>query len=225
MAIGGSFDHLKNIMGDMVDANGNIRVTPIGQIGNLKLSNNKIKLLSDIIKLIRDTSIVTKETKHYISNKYISIKGVDDLMNSEEREEKRTIKPTTTQSKIQYDKIKLERIFGINMFSDILSRDCDITSYERAVAEQYVKYSGKDSIRKNLILDIPKECMRSEVSEESFDEFIRNISPYIKSQIKYIEENLDKDCVGYFNYILNMPSLNEIDMRRVIRLRALLSGE
>lgn len=225
MAKGGFLDYLKSITGDLVDTNGNIRVTPIDSLGKLGLSNNRLKLLSDIVKLVRDTNLITKETKMYIKEKYISIRGVNEALNLAIDKEEDKIKGTTTQSKIQYDKNKLERLFGVSMFSDILTRDCDITKYEKIVAELYVKYSGNDGARKNLMLSIPKDCMQSVINEEDFEEFIKIISPYIKGQIQFIEDNLDINCCGYFNYLLNMPNLTGVDRQRAKRLNTILLGE
>lgn len=217
--------YLREIIGDMVDVNGNMRVTPIGATGKKNLSNNKIKLLSDIISLLRNTSIINKETRMYISNKYITIRGVNETLNEDITNTQDRINNNTTLSKIQYDKNRLSKIFGESMFVDILSKDMDISIYERIIAEQYVKYAGKSDIKKNLLINIPSDCMSSEIEEDAFEEFIGVISPYIKSQITFIENNLDISSCGYFNYLLSMPSLTGINKERSDRIKTLLQGE
>lgn len=212
----------KMVIADMLDSNGNFRVTPIGTTGRLNLSNNRIKLLIDVIKLLRDTDIISDETRIYIFNKYITIKGVNEIIN-DRMGGKEEVKFNNTLSKIQYDKNKLERLLGKDFFGSVLSSNRDISLYEKIVYELYIKYSKTDKIRENLILNIPKDCMSTELSDEEFNEFIQIISPYLKSQIKFIEENLSRKACGYFNYLLSVPTLEGKDKERAEILRALLS--
>lgn len=224
MAKGGFLEHLKNIIGDLVDTNGNFRVLPIGRTGKLNLSNNKIKLLTDTIKLLRDTSIITRETKLYVFDKHITISGVNELINFDIGKDGKEVSRNSTQSKIQYDKIRLQRFFGVDFFVNILTRDIDISVYEKTLAELFVKYSGKDGARDNLLLKIPKDCMNTSLTEEEFEEFRQIISPYIKSHINKIEESIDIRYCGYFNYLLNMPNLDGINKERADILTELLSN-
>lgn len=223
MAKGGFYDFLKQVIGDMVDSNGNMRVTPIGNTGKRNLSNNRIKVLVDLINLLKDTTIITEESKLYVFDKYITIKGVNEALNISIANSKDELKFNNTLSKIQYDKNKLERIFGSRFFIDILSFDTDIAQYERIIAEQYFKYTkNKNKLRDNIALNIDKNYMASEIKDEDFKEFISIIKPYIKSHMMFIEQSLNKDMIGYFNYILSMPSLQGVDKDRYNLLATLL---
>lgn len=218
--------YLREIVCDMVDDNDNVRTIPVGAIGKLKLSNNKIKFLSDLIVLLRDTSIINQETKLYIKNRYISMRRVIDLLEDQNMSNKKRIKESTVAGKVQYDRDKLTKIFGESMFTDVLSKTGDISIYERILLEQYLKYNGNtDELRKNLLLNIPKNCVLSELDEKSFEEFISIIAPYTKNQVKYIEDNIDTNSCGYFNYLLSMPNLSRIDKERLRILQTLLGDD
>lgn len=214
---------MKEIYYDMVDKNGNIRVIPIGLVGKRNLPNENLKLLEQLIRLIMDTNIVTQETKIYISDVYITMAGVNRVIN-EMRKEKRLkkVKKTNTSSKIQYDQNKLEKIFGNDFFYNVLSSNKNIEKYKKIIAHQFMRYSNSDKIRENLLINIPRDYMVTELSEEEFEEFLSIIAPYTKRQVKFIENNLNKNACGYFNYLLNMPSLKGIDKERSAVLKTLL---
>lgn len=222
MAKSGFLNYLKEIIHDMVDSNGNIRPIPVGVTGRRNLPDNRIKLLSDLIRLLRDTDIISDETKIYINNKYITMRGVNEEINNKMKgKEKRHLK--TTISRIQYDQLKLEKIFGSDFFVNVLVKGNDISIYEKIIAEQYMKYSKKEDLRKNLIINIPKNCMNTELSDEEFEEFVSVIAPYVKRHVKFIESNLSEEWCGYFNYLMYMPNLKGKDKERFERLKTLLS--
>lgn len=225
MAKNSVLENLKGIIYDMVDSNGNIRVLPTGPTGKLNLSNNRIKLLADMIKMLRDTQLLTEATKLYIFNRYMKIRDVNDSIHSDKSREEIDKQFNNTLSKIQYDKKKLESMFGDKVFVNILSNSDDISNYEKKLAEIYVKYSGESPLRKNLMLNIPKDCIASEISDSEFEDFIRTIAPYTKSQMNYIENNLGDKVCGYFNYILSLPSLGDVDQERLDMLKTLLDTD
>lgn len=222
MATTSILEYLKVAIGDMVDSTGNIRVTPIGITAKRKLSNNKIKFLADLIRLVRDTKIITDETRIYIFNRYISSRKVADLLNESIDNVEDHYKVSTTIAKIQYDKNKLSKIFGERMFLDILSIRDDITVYERALAEQYAKYHRKVDISKSLVIGIPKDCMATELSDEEFDKFISEIEPYTVKNIQEVESRLDVTACGYFNYIMTMGGLTGVNKQREDRIKKVL---
>ena len=215
-------EYLKEVIDDMVDNNGNIKALPSGTTGRLNLSNNRLKFLADLINLVRNTDIINEETKIYINNRYISIRGANKEINNRLEPGKPKIKEGTTRFRVHYDKENLTKIFGESMFVDILSRRGDISVYERILAEQYVKYSGSNNYRDNLLIEIPENCMNSELDDDEFDEFLAIIAPYSRSQVEYIEDNLGERASGYFNYLISMPNLDGIHRQRLDRLRLIL---
>lgn len=223
MAKAGFLAYLKQVINDMVDSNGNIRPMPTGTIGKMNLPADRIKLLANLIRLLNDTNIITEETKIYINNRFITMEGVNNEINKNKKG-KNIRKLKATYSRIWYDKAKLEKIFGEDFFTNVLiRRDSDISVYEKIIAEQYLKYSNGGKYRQNLMLNIPADCINTELSDEEFEEFVSIIAPYVKKHVKYIEDNLNEEWRGYFNYLLCMPNLKGKDKERQERLKLLLS--
>lgn len=225
MASKGLLTQLKSIIADMTDSNGNIKALPGGQVGKLDLPINKLKFIENLIILLRDTKLITQETKMYLFDKYITIKGVNEAVNeamsTKETPDSSKIPLSSTASRITYDKTKLTKIFGQHLVVNMLSRSSSIEVYEQALAEQFRKYNSID-LRDSLIISIPKDCMQMELSEDKFQDFLEVILPYIKSQVKFVEDNLDIEACGYFNYLLSYPNLEGTDKDRADRLKILL---
>lgn len=215
--------YLKDIVDDMVDSNGNIRTMPIGNLGRRNLSTNRIKFIADFLRFLNNTDIINRETRIYIENKHMSIRGVNEYLNKNIKDGEKLYNENTTVSRIQYDKNKLTKIFGQSMFFDVLSPNRDISVYERTLVEQYIKYSNAEEYRKNLLLNIPENYVCTELSDEEFKDFMIIIAPYIRSQMRFIEENISEKACGYFNYLLGMPELEGIDKDRANMIKEMLA--
>lgn len=221
-------DQLKEIAGDMIDNNGNFRTIPTGMVGKRNLSNDRLSLLQSLLVLLRDTDIITKETKLYIFERYITIKGVNDKINDRIREvggnDSKLICYNTTSSRIGYDRGKIVKEFGNSIIADIVTltgNDEILNQHRKNIAQAYIRYGnteGKD-IRDNLALKLDRGCLCTELEEDKFKQFIETIQPYLKSQMDYISSIIDKDSVGYFNYLLFSPVLTEVDKRRLEELK------
>jgi len=224
MAKSSSLDLLKNIIADMVDKNGNIRVRPIGALGKRELSNGTLNFLTNLIMFLRDTSFFTDDTKMYIFNKYITISGVNEAFNGGIIDD--TIKLTTTIGRIYYDKNKFEKVFGSSMLVDVLIDTSIISKYESILLKQFIKYSSSNELRKNVIgLNIPKDVINMSLSDDKFEKLLDTIEPYTKPVIDKVNASLDQEIWGYFNYLMSIPKLDGIDRQRQSRLYNILSGE
>ncbi|MEM4385676.1 MAG: hypothetical protein QXD03_03920 [Candidatus Anstonellales archaeon] len=220
MAQGTFLQELKEVIYCLVDDNGKFRVMPIGSLGKMKLDKERIDLLIKLIKFIQDTDFLCRETKMYIFNKYITLKGVNEQLNYELGKNK--IKLKNTISKIQYDKTKLEKRFGTEFFMDVLSRNKNINKYNTIINQLYAEYGDREW-KKKLVIDIPIGEVGESVSDEEFDEFIGMIKPYIVSQVEYIKGELNKNVCGYIYYLMSKQGdLTGIDKERYNRLKLLL---
>lgn len=230
MSKNGIISELKGIAYEMVDNNGKFRTVPLGTVGSRKLSNERIKLLQYLLNLVKDTSIVTSETKMYIFNRYITIKGVNEEMNRLMESKGKQYSYNTTASKIAYDRNKLQGLLGTDILKDILlgyNNDSVIKKHTENVINAYLKYSkakGKD-IRDGLALEISKSFICTELSEQKFEQFLVDISPFLKSHMRKVAEGLDKESVGYFNYLLYSPILTDEDKARLENLRQRLDPD
>lgn len=227
MSKNGFLYELKGIAYDMVDNNGNFRTIPIGMIGTRKLSNDRIRLLQCFLSLIKDTDMVSNETKYYVFNRYITKKGVNEELNELLKDKGKQYKYNTTASKINYDQTKLEKQFGNEMLSDIILRtnnSDDIKRHTNNIIQAYLKYNSNkaEDLRNNIALELDKDTLCSELDDEKFKTFITVISPYLKSHMKMISSIIDADSVGYFNYLLYSPILSDVDKTRLDELKQLL---
>lgn len=226
MAKGTILIELKNTLPDLLDDNGNFRVTPKGETGKLNLSNNRIKLLQDLIRILRDTKLVSNATWMYVSNQYMTLKNVTEKLNEEAGKDIYTT--SQIQSKVNYDKSKLERLFGVRFMAEVKHmKTADISGYERTIANLFMKLVDTDKYLSKINLNIPKKCYNTKLSDEEFDSFIRTISPYLVTQVKEIEDSFSTDAdlikaVGYFNYIITYPSLREVDKERLKYIKDIL---
>jgi len=218
---------------DIIDKNGNFRTKPIGEIGKRNLSDSRIALLQSIYKLIDIDGFLSKETRLYISDPYITMSGINKIMNEESQENPhwngKEININTTYAKIGYDRSnKLDKQLGTTIITDIVykSQNNDvIAEYARRVAALYSKVNkggDNDKLRNNLVLPLRNDVLCSELTSEKFDDFIKTILPYIKEHVDEVANEMDQDAVGYFNYLLYSPVLSDTDKIRLDRLRSYL---
>lgn len=233
MANNGTLMQLKRTAADLIDNNGNFRTTPVGLVGSRNLSDERIRLLQSIFSLLRDTKIVCNETKLYIFNRYITMQGVADEMAKlrvGENYSPEDVKFNTTKTKINYDRDKIEKIFGVTLLPDIIlvtNNGDKIKNYIVLVAEAMGKYGSKDltKLKDGLALKLEADSLCGELSEEKYQEFLSTIKPYLRSHMKKIEDSIDKSAIGYFNYLLYGTNLAGIDKERLEELKQLLGQE
>lgn len=215
-------------MPDMIDKNGNFRTLPIGTIGKRNISTYRLNLLRTFLDLILHTDMLNEETKIYITDKHISIKGVNEQINAENTTGKE-IPYNTTAAKIAYDRQKIERLIGESFIRDLVlytNNAAVISVYEGKLLQAMEKYGAHDSkgIREAIALDLDKRLICKEIDDDKFYEFIRNILPYLKTQMKAVADSLDRESVGYFNYLLMSPVLNDNDKQRLNYISRLING-
>lgn len=220
MADNGILMQLKKITPDFIDSNGNFKTFPTGKTAELELPNNHIKFIIDFLSLLKTTNIINQATRMYIFDRYITSSGVNEKLKYEAGIDKTA---SSTLGSIQYDKRKLERLFGSHMIIDVLSKNKDISKYELILAECFVNKSDS-ALRSGLSLKIKQDCMNSSMTDKEFADFIDIIAPYTCKQMRFIEDNLDVMYCGYFNYLLSMPSLNDVDKHRLDILKELLTN-
>lgn len=226
MEKGRMLSDLKEIVYDLMDNNGNSRVEPIGLVGSRKLPDSRLDLLRSFITLLLDTKILSDETRLYVFDRHISIEGVNDNLNNLEKNKNKTIPLLTTKSKINYDRSKLERLFGRSMLGDIVLRENNndkMGDYMSLIVDAMMKYrKDKTDLRENIALNLDKTVLCKELTEEQFDSFKLTIMPYLKSHMEMLAKTIDSDSVGYFNYLLYSPKLSEVDKQRLEELKQIL---
>lgn len=218
---------IKRTLPDIVDSNGNFRTVPIGNVGKRRLSGERLDLLKSFVDLLQNTTILCRETKTYLFDPHITLKEVTDKLNEEGEKQGKNYNYNTVVSKVGYDRGKLDSVLGKSFFSDIIYKTKnkkDLDNYRKLLGLAFIRYgkTGGDKVRENLLLPLNKSHVYKDISDEKFDEFIRVIMPYIKSQVKAVAESIDPESVGYFNYIISSPILPDEDMQRLYRLKLLM---
>ena len=210
---------LRKVCGSFVDEHGNMRVRPIGFIENMKVEMDRQELLKDIVILLKDTDIINRETKMYIFNNTTK-REINEVLSEEVGE---TVSFNTTQSKIQYGKTKLEKLFGYSI-KRLLYKTYDIDDIPRLIYDISSQYSDID-LRNKLVLDLDSNVYNTELSENDFEDFILTIAPYVKTQVEYISKNIESEKVGYFNYLITSKRLTDEDKQRLSKLKDILNNE
>ena len=207
---------IKELNWSLIDKNGNFRSVPIGILGKRNISKDRLEMLKSIVRLVKDTNIVCKETKLYVSDRDIKIRGVNEEMNMGSSA---SIPYNTTSAKIGYDRMKLSKYLGESIVRDIIYK-CDdyntLSGYMLKITNAYRKYCGDNiKIRDEIGLDLDRNIICSELSEEEFNKFIRVILPYLKSHMEEVSKSINKESIGYFNYLVSSPVLEGIDKERL----------
>lgn len=219
---------IKTVAGDMIDNNGNFRTIPIGPTGKRNLSEDRIKLLQSFLTLLRDTGMLCEETRMYLFNKYITLKGVTDELNSKVGVNGKEFNNHTTNSKVNYDRVKIQKRIGDNVITDILMPGTSeeiLSIYSKKIIEANIIYgrqNGED-LRDNIALNLDKKALCIELDEERFNGFIQAILPYLKSHMQTVIESIDKESIGYFNYLILSNSLQGVDLERYNYIKQLLN--
>ena len=212
---------IKGALPCLIGEDGNFREEPLGMLQ--KLNQDRIDLLKDFIKLLMTTNIITRETRIYIKDPYISYRNVSEKINRELQNGEKEVNSNTVSAKIQYDRKKLDTKFGTDFILDMMTQTKSLDKYREKIASAYVTYGTTNTkIRKNLLIDIPSDCVNANVSDEDFESFIDIIKPYIRSQVEFISNNLPQSSCGYFNYLLSNASLTRKDKERLETIKSLL---
>ena len=172
--------------------------------------------------------MLCEETRTYIFNKYITLKGVTDELNLRDASTGKVRNGHTTNSKVNYDRAKIQRLIGDNFIQDVLinnGNDDKMTEYSAKIVQAniiYGKQQGED-IRDNIALSLNRRALCMNVDEEKWETFIQTIMPYLKSHMQAVTKSLDIETVGYFNYLVLSQSLSGVDKERYDYIKQLLS--
>lgn len=222
MANTGYFKQLKELINCYVDKDGRVLTEPTGRIKEKGLDSSILSTLRRFVILLLDNKMVCEETRIYITDLYITYKGVADKM-----EKLYGTKPNinTIQTKLWNDKGKIVRYFGESMLVDLIEyQDIDkVEMYEDKLNIAYAKF-GNDKILKNIALDIPESSgeIVDDIEQERFEQLISVMAPYSKQHMKFISDNLDTEAIKYCRYILTSGGLSSKDKFNREKLMSLL---
>lgn len=218
---------LKEVYFCLRDNNNNKRTLPIGRLGKMELSRERLGLLNDIIDLCIDTNIFCNETKLYLSDRYITFKGVAEALYPELEEKEFKSKCNTIASKIGYDRDKIERLFGENVLTDVFYGN-PIDKYKEIVIREIYKRSGDIDALKDIVIDLPKNCICSRLDDDGFDSLQEFLMPYYRYQkdarLKALLDSYP-DSIGYLVYLFSYNGLSEEDKKRKDLIVSRMTGK
>lgn len=209
----GLFYDIKKIVPDLIDNNGNFRTMPIGVFNKVKVPKKTVEIFKSFLALLKNTNIIHDETKLYLFNPYITLKEVNEEINS--RYNKKLVLNTTI-SKVGQDRMKIVALVGDDFVHQIISSKFDYDMYAHIIAEQSLKYKedGVKDLRDNLLLPLNRDIINYKLSDEDFDTFLDIVKPYMKSHIDTLARNIDEKMIGYFNNLIVNHNLSEKDKER-----------
>lgn len=205
---------LKGLINDFVEDGAILESSKNPRYRNL--DEGRTRFIRVLIELLLKTDFLKDETKTYISDKYITLRRVA---------EKHKKNKNTVQSQIWRDSLKIQSIFkDKKVIINVLEyRNLDITEYEKALAEALIKNAKNDYLVDNIALELPETSLITDIEDSRLNSLIETILPYHKRRIKAIEQNIDKEALGYLRYILNCETLlNEKDLQRRKKIIELL---
>ncbi len=189
-----------------MDWDDNLYDKPIGAIGKRNLNKRSDDFLKKYITLIMKTKIVSGTTKIYIRSTLPSVASVIKSWNQTLPEEKH-INIKTAQSMVNYDSLKISKYFAVdNMINQVISnRSCDLAEYEKSYNHANADYAMKNKLD-NLKLKLRRVSIQDSLEESEFNDLLSMISPYFSKHIKYLEENISHNSVGYLQYLMSTPT-------------------
>lgn len=226
MARTGFFKGHKDLMAEFVGNNNKILNKPLGKLIRRDIGSERVDFLRQYIDLLLNSRMLTKETKIYLLDRYITYDGVAEKLGEETGTQ---INSSTTKAKIWQDKNKIIRAFGERMLVDILEYDnIDFEDYKERLLDAQHKY-GNSKLLRNVCLALPETPYQTtSISEKDFNDFIDIISPYTRRQMDIVVNDLldpNLQALSYIRYILSSGLLKSIDEKRKERIIELLSED
>lgn len=201
---------LKPVVCDFLDKDGNILYEPSGRYIRINIKPDRIEFLRQFIDLLLNTKYISKETKMYISNRYMTISNVYEELKVSNKD----INLNTVKAKIFYDKNKIAALFGDDMLAKVIEyKDTDMGEYWEKIYKALEKY-GSTGVFDGIALKMPPSNLEKEITDEEFNEFIECIKPYLLTHMQEKSKGINRKVVGYIKYIMSSSVLSKEDIER-----------
>lgn len=208
------------------DETGEKRPQPVGRVASRNLNPNNLAVLGMITDVLMQTNLINDDTKEYLRRPYITMDGVNELINTRrEMYGEKPLSQITTRTHIANDIKKVDALFGKDIIKDLMySTNCDVETYRRAVSKHLI-YKKSKEIHDATVLIIPDDIIETECDEEDFQIFLETLRYYTKKAIEEASQSLDRKALGYFNYITSYPSISDKDKENLRRVEDILGIE
>ncbi|MEG1871189.1 MAG: hypothetical protein RR192_04250 [Peptostreptococcaceae bacterium] len=207
------FKQLKLLMYEFVDERGNMTDEVKYNLLDRTSSKEKVRLLKDICTFILNTDYLSDSSKYYVKFKNYRVADIVDR----QFEQGKRMSENAVRQIIFRDKQRYRKDLPDLYSNLVILKSGDIKEYEKMYFRLLERYGSECTVREKISLDL--DCRKDEVcrelSEEKFVSLIEILRPHILINENKLVENMDKDMIGYFNYLIEYHSLDEIDSRRL----------
>ena len=166
-------------------------------------------MLRLLVDLLLNTRFLRKETKLYISDRYITMAGVTDIMEKEGKE----TNVNTVQSTIYFDVVRINAKLTKTFLADIVEFNRNLDDIEQRIINTLIHFS-KGHLFNNLAIKLPEHTVKTEASWDEFQDFIMIVGPYSYQQMAIIQENIPPDIMGYCKYIISSSLITDDEKPR-----------
>ncbi|RMC97798.1 hypothetical protein D9O40_14310 [Clostridium autoethanogenum] len=214
----------KIVYRSFMNKDNNLFDKPFRRLAELELEKERQDFLKDYIDFIMHSDIVAETTKIYIRSPFDSVASSIADYNRTLPEGIKSINIKTAESNCNNNTNKLLEYFPDDMlYSVIYSKNCDLEHYNKLLDLAIAKRCKKNKIFNNLILKLPTDVeLQDSLDEDEFSDFVKIIAPYLRTHIKYLEENISCKAVGYLFYLISTRQLYGIDKDRYNLLKEML---
>ena len=209
-----TFNQLRFVVSECTNDNGDV-VDFRYHNWTSKLSEQSEVVFKELTWLLMRTKFFNDETKCYMRNPLLQLKGIVYTLQRENPEHKYNV--NTVQTKIGRCRDKFISNFGVDIVKDIISGN-KLEEYRCLIDEMATKY-GKIDLLSKTALCIRQDSdakVEKDVSDEDFEYFVETLSTYTNKVMKAVKESINMNIVAYANYIVNtdVSRLSDVDKER-----------
>jgi len=192
---------------------GNTLQRPIGRIGDRNIDETRNAFLKSYLDFIMSNKVVSETTRIYIRSTLTHSASVAAIINdfnetlSEGEGKKINVKKAQNQIDYDYKKLIKRFKFPDDMLNKVTTNsECNLDFYNEKLSLAIDQYTGKNKLLDSLKLKLPIVKIQDSLDEDKFFDLLGMLSPYFSKHIKYLEENLPENAVGYMKYLLSTPT-------------------
>lgn len=181
----------------------------------VELSEDGLRVIRKIVKLIMTPGFISKTTQLYISTPGITYNDIGNMLQKEANQIK---------GKVWSDMKKIRDIIGDDTLNKILYyNDEEVIARCEKVLNKELSELVDSSLLDNFVIDLRTDIERSEVSEEDFEYALDSLRQYTEGYVSLMIRGLGKEILGYINYLVyNEDILDEKDRDRLKKLKEII---
>lgn len=196
----------------LMDSNRQYLVNPKGELGELGLSNERIKLLTDTLKLLMETDIISDVTRTFMCGRWTN-KTLAQYYNDN------GFRMTVTQvsSRIYYDCSKYSEVLGESFIYDLCYRTLiNLDGYKDRLILAYQKFNKEARIDEHLAIKLDYgDGVSSTLSQNDFDKMLEILYRCSKTYMDRLKDKLTPEQLAYLSYITTYTGIDKEDAQRL----------